>query len=563
MRTPKLHHFEQSSEDIWQACCSAVQGALQAARATASDLKVCALAFDATCSLVVVGEDDEALGVGAASLECSNPSGGYVDSAASEALIYDVIVWCDTRATEEASIINRTGHRLLQNVGGGVSPEMEMPKLLWLKKHKPKTYAAARRFFDLPDYLADRAAGGCAILKEAAGARSMCTVVCKWNFDAENHQWDPEFLEAVDLADLGEHRIGRPSDIRDVGAAVPGGVAEKPARELGVPAGTPLAVGIIDAHAGGIGCLGGNVAEADVQPELSERLALIAGTSCCHMASSPKPVFVPGVWGPYASAMVPGFSLTEGGQSAAGSALDYVIETHSAYPLLCAAAETRSLTPHVFLEEHLKDMALSSKLRHYTLLTTGLFVGPDFSGNRSPLADPAMRGSVLGLGPAGDPEKAKTIDALAVLYLATLQALAYSTKAIVEAINVARQHAGVKPIAALFASGGLAKNSLYLQAHADALSMPVYLPQESEAMLLGSAMLAATAAGRFHCVPDAMAAMGRVASAVSPCKDPVVVKIHETRYEVFRRMQKHQQEYRALEAEALRAISSADCVAKV
>ena len=118
---------------------------------------------------------------------------------------------------------------------------------------------------------------------------------------------------------------------------------------------------MIDAHAGGLGVLGALVpplpgaeeAEADgggdggrdrgagggVSPaEMEGRMALIAGTSCCHMLSSAEPVFVPGVWGPYKSAMIPGMFLNEGGQSAAGKLLDHVTTTHAAYPELLALA---------------------------------------------------------------------------------------------------------------------------------------------------------------------------------------------------------------------------------
>ena len=57
---------------------------------------------------------------------------------------------------------------------------------------------------------------------------------------------------------------------------------------------------------------------------------LICGTSTCHMAVHKLPLFVPGVWGPYYSAMVPGYWLSEGGQSATGKLVDHVIDTHPA-----------------------------------------------------------------------------------------------------------------------------------------------------------------------------------------------------------------------------------------
>lgn len=49
------------------------------------------------------------------------------------------------------------------------------------------------------------------------------------------------------------------------------------------------------------------------------------------MAVSRDPIFVPGVWGPYFSAMVPNMWLNEGGQTVAGKLIDHIIETHPAY----------------------------------------------------------------------------------------------------------------------------------------------------------------------------------------------------------------------------------------
>lgn len=71
----------------------------------------------------------------------------------------DVIVWMDHRAQPEADVINGTKHELLRYVGGQVSVEMEVPKLLWLKKHMPEVFNKARRFFDLADFLSYKATG--------------------------------------------------------------------------------------------------------------------------------------------------------------------------------------------------------------------------------------------------------------------------------------------------------------------------------------------------------------------------------------------------------------------
>ncbi len=104
--------------------------------------QIAGMAFDATCSLVILGRDDSPLTV--------SPTGRSEQN---------VIVWMDHRALGQAEAINRTEHEVLRYVGGSISPEMETPKLLWLKEQLPESFARATRFLDLPDFLRDRANG--------------------------------------------------------------------------------------------------------------------------------------------------------------------------------------------------------------------------------------------------------------------------------------------------------------------------------------------------------------------------------------------------------------------
>ena len=70
-----------------------------------------------------------------------------------------------------------------------MSPEMEIPKLMWLKRHLPETWARAGLFLDLADYLTWRASG--------STARSECTLTCKWTYLAhEQEGWQADFLAA-------------------------------------------------------------------------------------------------------------------------------------------------------------------------------------------------------------------------------------------------------------------------------------------------------------------------------------------------------------------------------
>lgn len=71
----------------------------------------------------------------------------------------NIILWMDHRASQEADFINETKHSVLRSAGGKISLEMEIPKLLWLKKHMKATWESAGYFFDLPDFLTWKATG--------------------------------------------------------------------------------------------------------------------------------------------------------------------------------------------------------------------------------------------------------------------------------------------------------------------------------------------------------------------------------------------------------------------
>lgn len=441
----------------------------------------------------------------------------------------------------------------------------------------PHAFARIRHAFELPDFLLFRATDG------RSDVRSHCCVVCKWNYDPEPcphpHPtsppdplsdppplgWDRSFIESIGFTadELLPPVIGQ--TVAAAGSRVGCGLGETAAKELGLLPSTALAVGLIDAHAGGVGCVGPSLpsspaAASDPPPprpplatssssapppsspsptlpspspqlELTSRLALICGTSTCHMASSQHPCFVRGVWGPYKGGMFDQLYLNEGGQSAAGALLDHVIGSHACGQLLSQGEPTEAL--HATLEQMAAEKGCA-----LPLLASDLHLTPDFLGNRSPLADPTMRGGVIGL------TLPSTLQDLAILYLATLQSLAYGSLQIVRAMEAA----GHPPFRAVFACGGLSKNHFYLQAHADALNLPVFTPEQPEAVLLGAAVLAATAGGAHACVADAMGAMTAVGQEVRPCEDAAVRAYHERKYKVFLRMSEDQRAYRQMMA---------------
>lgn len=100
---------------------------------------------------------------------------------------------------------------------------------------------------------------------------------------------------------------------------------------------------------------------------------------------------------------------------------------------------------------------------------------------------------------------------------------------------------GRRPFETLHIGGGLSKNALFVQTHADVCQMPVLLATQSEVVLLGAAMLGARAAGEFATLQQATQAMAGQADIV--VADPATKGYHDRKYAVFLKMLTDQREY--------------------
>lgn len=481
---------EQSSGEIWTAVCDSVKDALS--QAAVSPDQVAGIGFDATCSLVVLGEGGQPLPVGP-----------------SEQAERDIIVWMDHRAVAQAERINTTGHEVLKFVGGKISPEMETPKLLWLLENRPGVFEAAWQFFDLTDFLTWRATGDL--------SRSTCTVTCKWTYLAHERRWDESYFRSIGLGVLADEAFARIGQtVVDPGTPLGSGLTEDAAAQLGLRTGTPVATGVIDAHAGGIGTVG-----ADGEPESC--LAYVFGTSSCTMTTTRSPVFVPGVWGPYFSAMVPDAWLNEGGQSVAGAAIERLLSMHPAAPDVRRRAEHEGHPLPVMLAGLAAQAADS--LSGAALLANGLHVVPEFLGNRAPLADPHARAVIAGLGMEDD------LNSLVALYIAGICSIGYGLRQIIEAQAMAGA-----PIERVVISGGAGRLDLVRQLLADATGKPVLATRAEEPVLLGAAILGGVAGGLFDDVRSAMARMSQI-GRIYESDTGDIAALHEARYRAFRQLQ--------------------------
>ena len=501
---PAPNHVEQSTEDIWSAVCKCVRDAVTTSGIDSQN--VVGISFDATCSLAALDKNDQPVTVSVTGNDEQN-----------------IIVWMDHRAEKQTDEINKTKHRVLDYVGGRISPEQEIPKLKWIKENLPETWDRTAKFLDLADFLTYRASG--------ANVRSLCTVVCKWTYmghEGEFGSWDESFFKEIDLEDLFlNNRVGEA--VRPM-ATFAGNLTAKAAEELGLSTETAVGIGIIDAHSGGIGSLGMRAAGEDANDKnIEQTLALIGGTSSCHMAIAPEPRFVEGVWGPYFGAMIPGMWLAEGGQSATGALLDHVIENHAYAAQLKKDAAAQNTSVYALLNRKVEELKSGS----IEELTSNFHLLPDFLGNRSPRADSHSRGMISGL----------TLDSsfenLAVSYYATIQAIAYGTRHIIESLN-----AKGYDIQRIHACGGGTKNPLWIQEHSDITSCKIYIAKDCETVLLGAGILAAVAAGKYDSITEGMAQMTPEAEVIEP--NTARIRFHNKKYEVFKLMYEHQLEYKRI-----------------
>jgi FGGY-family pentulose kinase len=321
----------------------------------------------------------------------------------------------------------------------------------------------------------------------------------------------------IGLEDLLE-RGGLPEQALPVGQST-GHLTAAAAAELGLHEKCQVATGLIDAYAGAIGVLGEFAGAPD---RLERQLALIAGTSSCIVAFSKdmKPGF--GMWGPYFEAVFPDSWLVEGGQSATGALLDHVVRSHS------AGGEPDA-------EIHARIVLRIQELRaaQGAEFASRLHVLPDFHGNRSPLADPHALGVISGL--ALD----SSFDALCRLYWRTCVAIALGIRHILEMMKQAGYD-----LDTLHVTGGHVRNPLLMELYSDVTGCTVVVPETNDAVLLGTAMVAAVAGDLY---PD----LGVAGPAMSPGgierrPNPAWKEVYDRDFRKFLSLYKHRAELEAL-----------------
>jgi FGGY-family pentulose kinase len=445
IRYPEVSWAEQNTEHWWQAARVTVPQVLKQAGVQRRD--VAGVSVDGTsCTVVVCDRDGTPL--------------------------RPVILWMDQRAHDEAQRVTATEDPVLKYVSWQESPEWMIPKAMWLKANEPEIYERADLICEGTDWLMHRLTG--------EWAASLNNVTCKWNYARPAGGWPEGLLAELDMGELLDKW---PQDVLPMGERA-GELTFRAAEELELLPGIPVAQGGIDAYAAMFGL---NV----VQPG---RMALVMGSSTCHMALCSEGVFDAHVWGPYPDAILPGTWVLEGGQTATGSIVKWFADNFGHREQV--EAERTSRSHYEVLDE--KAMAVPPGAEGLVLLDY-------WQGNRTPLRDPLARGCIYGLS---------LRHGVGHLMRAIYEGTAMGTRHILEDLR----QAGYEP-ECIYACGGGTRSELWLQIHADACRVPIYLTEQPEATCLGTAICAAVGAGLFADPVEAAGEMVTVTREMRPNLD--------------------------------------------
>lgn len=342
--------------------------------------------------------------------------------------------------------------------GGTISQECLLPKAIEVYHKDPEVFARTAAFVEAGDYVTSILAGTpCFSLSIAAGK----------NFWCKDGYPDGDFYAAIapKLRNLPKEKFmdRYPEAKRGYPGTCVGRLCPEWAEKLGLPAGIALSAPQMDAYAA-LPAVGAQVGTA----------LLVVGTSTGILVPGEKRVDVKGVTACLPDTFYPGAWGYASGQCSVGDTFQWFVDN-------CVPEEERKKAQaagknlHSYLTDEAAKLAPGE---------TGLLALDWFNGNRSPLADPRLSGLILGLNLQTKP---------AHIYRALLEATAFGARHILEV----HERAGL-PIERIILCGGIpGKNTFFDQLYADVLGRPVEVSTCTQAPALGSAILAAVAAGRW------------------------------------------------------------------
>jgi L-ribulokinase len=403
------------------------------------------------------------------------------------------VLWKDHTATGEAAEINAHAEKFdinyLQYVGGIYSSEWFWAKLLHILRADEQMRQHAYSFVEHCDWVPFLLTGGNDV---HSMKRGVCSAGHKALWAAEYGGLPPNqfFASLSPLLDGFTSRLFTDTYTADKPAGI---ISAEWAERLGLPATVVIGVGAFDAHMGAVG--------GQIEPY---HLSKVMGTSTCDMLVAPlnevEGKLIKGICGQVPGSVIPGMMGMEAGQSAFGDTYAWFRNILS-WPLnnLLKQSAVIDAATASLLQKEISDKiisALTKEAEQLPLQVNDELAVDWLNGRRTPDANQLLKAVVAGLSLGTDAPR---------IFKALVEATCFGAKAIVDRFN----SEGV-PVKGLIGLGGVARKSPYImQVMADVMDMPIRIHRSEQTCAVGAAMFAATAAGIYTKVEDAMAAIGQ------------------------------------------------------
>lgn len=429
------------------------------------------------------------------------------------------VLWKDHTSVKEAAEINEHATKFdtnyLQFVGGIYSSEWFWAKLLHILRTDISVRHACYSWAEHCDWIPFLLTGG----KDAKEMkRGVCSAGHKALWAAEFGGLPPnDFFSSLDgLLDGFTSKLFIETYTADKAA---GTISKEWSERLGLPADVVIGIGAFDAHMGAVG--------GQIEPY---HLSKVMGTSTCDMLVAPldevEGTLVKGICGQVPGSVIPGMMGMEAGQSAFGDAYAW-FKNVIAWPMENILNSSNLIDSNtlrnIINESTEKIIPELSKLASQLPVDEKSELAVDWlNGRRTPDANQLLKGAITGLNLASDAPR---------IFRAIVESTCFGAKAIVDRFN----NEGV-PVKGLIGLGGVAKKSPFImQMMADVMNMPIRIHKSEQTCALGAAMFAATAAGLYKKVEDAMNAMGPGFDAEYK-PDKANVDVYAKRFDAYARL---------------------------
>ncbi len=403
------------------------------------------------------------------------------------------VLWKDHTSIKEAGQINEHAKTFtinyLQFVGGIYSSEWFWAKLLHIVREDPDVRKACYSWVEHCDWIPFLLTGGKHI---ADMKRGVCAAGHKSLWAEEFGGLPPDnFFSSLDP--LLQGFTSKLFNKTYTSSEVAGHLGKEWSERLGLSTEVVIGIGAFDAHMGAVG--------GQIEPY---HLSKVMGTSTCDMLVAPSAdiqgKLVKGICGQVNGSIIPGMTGLEAGQSAFGDAYAWFRNVLS-WPLQTLLSKSSLISTEMIkavIEESVNNIIPElGKEAAQTSPEENMELAIDwFNGRRTPDANQKLKGAISGLGLGSDAPR---------IFRAVVEATCFGAKKIVDRFN----EEGVT-VKGLIGLGGVAKKSPFImQVMADVMNMPIRIHRSEQTCAMGAAMFAATAAGIYPKVEDAMNAMGQ------------------------------------------------------